>query len=175
MNATESRPLIVTLQMDQDTFQIFDKLRQQHFPPERNVVPAHVTLFHALPGEEEPAVSATLRRVCQETRPLTISFPGVRFFGHGVAIEVEGAGLLAVRRRLASVWQPWLSAQDRQPFRPHITVQNKVSPTEARALFEHLRPSWQPFAGRGEGLHLWRYLGGPWEPVQAFAFERDGA
>ena len=167
--------MIVTLQMDDDAFQVFDDLRRQHFPPGRNVVPAHLTLFHALPGEEKPAVAAILHSLCQETQPLTISFPDVRFFGRGVAIEVEGAGLRTVRRRLASAWQPWLNAQDRQPFRPHITIQNKVSPAQARALFERLRQTWQPFGGQGTGLRLWRYLGGPWELLEAFVFEQDAA
>lgn len=29
-----------------------------------------------------------------------------------------------------------------------------------------------PFTTQGIGLQLWRYVGGPWEHVQSFPFER---
>jgi hypothetical protein len=46
-------PLILTLEMDTHSFEILDALRKKHFPPERNVLDAHITLFHKLPGEQE--------------------------------------------------------------------------------------------------------------------------
>jgi 2'-5' RNA ligase len=168
-----SQPLILTLQLDQVAFATFDDLRRRHFPPERNLIPAHVTLFHALPGQEQPQIVLALRHVCQETPVLPLSFPGARFLGRGVAIEVQSPGLLALRQRLASEWTHWLGAQDRQGYRPHITIQNKVTAAEARRLFERLRATWQPFSGTGEGLLLWRYLGGPWELASHFPFQRS--
>ena len=53
-------PLIVTLLLEEAAQQRFDRLREQHFPPERNHLAAHVTLFHALPGEQLDAVRADL-------------------------------------------------------------------------------------------------------------------
>jgi hypothetical protein len=47
-----STSLILTLKLDQTTFERANTLRQQYFPPERNVVPAHVILFHQLPGDK---------------------------------------------------------------------------------------------------------------------------
>ena len=47
-------PLILTLALDDLSFARFDALRREHFPPTLNRIPAHVTLFHHLPGEEEP-------------------------------------------------------------------------------------------------------------------------
>lgn len=47
------QPLIVTLALDEQAQARFDALRSRHFPPDRNVLDAHVTLFHALPGEQE--------------------------------------------------------------------------------------------------------------------------
>src|SRR6476469_7699644 len=49
----DHRPLIVTLLLDDAAQQRFDALRTAHFPAERNHLAAHVTLFHALPGEQE--------------------------------------------------------------------------------------------------------------------------
>ena len=43
------RPLIVTAELPDDVLAWADGLRRAHFPPERNWLVAHVTLFHALP------------------------------------------------------------------------------------------------------------------------------
>ena len=51
-------PLILTLMLDAGTQAWLEALRRAHFPPGRNLVPAHVTLFHALPGAEGDAVLA---------------------------------------------------------------------------------------------------------------------
>ena len=53
-------PLLVTLAMDEPTFGRLDALRSLHFPPGRNLVPAHVSLFHHLPRDEEAAVRLSL-------------------------------------------------------------------------------------------------------------------
>jgi 2'-5' RNA ligase len=87
-----------------------------------------------------------------------------------VAYELSSPELLSLRKELAVWWGSWLGAQDRQGFRPHVTVQNKVSPEEARTLNEQLRASFSPFEVGGEGLSLWRYLGGPWEPTGRYSF-----
>lgn len=49
-------PLTVTAALDEGAFAWFDDLRQSHFPRHRNKVPAHLTLFHALPGKHERAM-----------------------------------------------------------------------------------------------------------------------
>ena len=51
-------PLIVTALLDEAAQQRFDRLRRSHFPPERNHLDAHLTLFHRLP--DAPAVVSTL-------------------------------------------------------------------------------------------------------------------
>ncbi len=148
----------------------FDRLREAHFPPERNYLRAHLTLFHKLPAEHEPEISEDLREVCGGHEPFTLTATGVRFLGRGVAYELLSPELLSIRKDLAVRWEPWLGAQDRQGFRPHVTVQNKVSPKEARELHESLQASFSPFEVRGEGLSLWRYLGGPWEHAGTYPF-----
>jgi 2'-5' RNA ligase len=167
---TPAPPLILTLALDARSFATLDALRARHFPPERNQVPTHLTLFHALPGDQLPDIREVLQELAARTRPLALSFPTLRFLGRGVAVGVDGGGLLRLREQLAHRWSDWLSAQDRQRFRPHVTIQNKARPTEARALHDSLVTSWRGFSGHGEALLLWRYLGGPWEPVGRFPF-----
>ena len=50
-------PLILTLAFDEATFARFDGLRRRHFPDALNLIPAHATLFHHLPGEEERGIA----------------------------------------------------------------------------------------------------------------------
>ncbi|UBF25683.1 2'-5' RNA ligase family protein [Kovacikia minuta CCNUW1] len=170
--ALQSPPLILTLKLDQSTFDYVDRLRQQHFPPERNFIPAHVTLFHALPGDQEIAISQTLETLCCQTAKVSLQLPTLRFLGRGVAIDVASPELVQLRQTLANSWSQWLSPQDQQGYRSHITIQNKVSSAEARQLYEQLKAEWQPIKGFGEGLLLWYYLGGPWELANEFSFQQ---
>ena len=163
-------PLILTLRLDAASFARLDALRQAHFPPARNHLSAHLTLFHALPGEHAEAVAANLAAACAGTAPVALRFGGLRSFGKGVAYAVESPALGRLRTFLVGNWHRWLTAQDRAGFRPHVTVQNKVEPPEARALFEQLQAGFAPWEGVGEGLLLWRYRGGPWEAEGEFPF-----
>jgi hypothetical protein len=164
-------PLILTLALDAASQAWLEALRQAHFPPERNLVPAHVTLFHALPGDAEAAVGALLRRQCAtmaEAVPVRLGPP--RLLGRGVALAVTAPEVAALRTRLATAWRDRLTRQDAQGWRPHATVQNKVSPEAARALHAALSATLPPREARAEGVLLWRYRGGPWEPAGCFPF-----
>ena len=163
-------PFIVTLKLDDASHAWLDALRQAHFPPERNFLQAHLTLFHKLPGEEAEAVDADLAAAAGARPPLPLTFDAPMFLGFGVAIHVESAPLAALQAELARRWRPWLNAQDRQGFRPHVTVQNKVPAEAARALQAELEAGWTPRTGTGVGLSLWRYLGGPWAHVADHLF-----
>ncbi|WP_233491212.1 2'-5' RNA ligase family protein [Blastococcus sp. TBT05-19] len=154
----------MTLLLEADAQARFDRLRAEHFPPERNHLAAHVTLFHALPGEQVDAVRADLAAAADRDA-FDVAVTGLRFLGRGVAYALESAELAAVRRGLAAGWEPWLTPQDRQRHAPHVTVQNKVDPAVARALHERLLAGFTPWTARARGLGLWRYLGGPWAPV----------
>lgn len=160
---TASLPLILTLKLDQETFEPLDRLRKQYFPSERNFLPAHITLFHALPAEEELLIYETLYAQCQQTPKWSLQLPDVRFLGRGVALNVDCPELVQLKKHLTEEWLIWLSAQDRQPYKPHVTIQNKVAPEAARELYHQLSQTWKPLKGFAEGLLLWRYLGGPWE------------
>jgi hypothetical protein len=162
--------LIVTLGLDAAAFARLDALRRAHFPPERNLIPAHLTLFHALPGSEEPAVALALAAEAAAMPPPDLLVAALRPLGRGVAFAVEGAELAALRGRLAARFAPWLGAQDRQGWRPHVTVQNKVAPETARATVAALAADFLPWPAHGQALLLWRYLGGPWEALGSFPF-----
>jgi 2'-5' RNA ligase len=165
-----SSPFILTLKLDQATFKQVNALRQQYFPPERNFIPAHVTLFHTLPGDREIAISQFLQTLCSQTSNIPLSLPSLRFLGKGVAIEIEAPELNELRQTLTKTWNDWLTPQDLQSYRPHITIQNKVVASEARQVYEQLKDTWQPLNGQGEGLLLWYYRGGPWELANEFSF-----
>jgi 2'-5' RNA ligase len=161
--------LVVTLLLDDGAQRRFDDLRTAHFPADRLVVGAHVTLFHALPGEQLAAVRAELARVA--ARPaFPVAVTGVRFLGRGVAFDLAAPELLALRSAVARAFDPWLTRQDRQRSRPHVTVQNKVDPQVARALHADLSASFVPESVPARGLGLWHYLGGPWAAEAEFPF-----
>jgi 2'-5' RNA ligase len=145
-------------------------LRRRHYPPERNVVPAHLTLFHSLPDEHRREIVATIDVVCRGHRPIRLSVTGLRLLGNGVAVAFSSAELVALRHELAREWAMWLTPQDSARIAPHVTIQNKVPPDAARALHRELNASFRLDQVRGEGLNLWRYLGGPWELVRRFKF-----
>jgi hypothetical protein len=167
----DTAPLILTLTLDADSQAFFDAQRRRYFPAKINYLSAHLTLFHALPGAEYDAIVADLTAAAAgQPGPLPLAVTGVKFMGRGVMYTLDNPALPALHRRLQWQWQPWLSPQDGQGLRPHITVQNKVDPAVARALHEELAAGFQPFEALGTGLALWAYKGGPWELRQQFTF-----
>ena len=165
-----SVPLILTLALHPGDQARFERLRTLHFPASRNLIPAHVTMFHNLPGAEIDAVRAVLAAEAAALAPFPVVAAGLRFLGRGVAYELRAPELTALRGRLARGWQDWLTPQDAQGYRPHVTIQNKATPEAARALRDALQAGFAPFTVRAEGLLLWRYLGGPWELAGTYAF-----
>jgi 2'-5' RNA ligase len=163
-------PFVLTLEMDGESFARFEELRRRHYPPERNLVPAHVTLFHQLPGDRAREMKALLSRVAAGQKPFEIEAREVKAMERGVAIFLRAPQLYALRDALAAEWEPWLSEQDRAGFRPHVTIQNNVSESEARRTQREVEAAWRPPRMRAIGLHLWRYRGGPWESVQVYRF-----
>jgi 2'-5' RNA ligase len=167
-----TEPLILTLALDGATFARLDGLRRRYFPPERNVVPAHLTLFHALPGENAAQIRRELAEICARQKAFGIEAVGLRSLGNGVAMAFSSAELVRLRQALAREWRDWLTAQDSAKIAPHVTIQNKVGADVARTTLRELEAEFRPFTARAEGLNLWRYLGGPWGPEKAFRFGR---
>jgi hypothetical protein len=58
---TDSAPLLLILILDDAAQERFDALWRVHFPADRNFLSAHVTAFHALPGDLLDEVAADVR------------------------------------------------------------------------------------------------------------------
>jgi hypothetical protein len=82
------QPLVLTALFDPPTRDWLERLRRSHFPPERNQVSAHLTLFHALPGSESSEIHRELETECLARARFAAAFLSWRFTGHGVAREV---------------------------------------------------------------------------------------
>ncbi len=162
-------PLILTLVLDDLTQGRFERERRQYFPAARNHIPAHVSLFQSLPGEELDAIAARLESLRGRPAP-PVEVTGVRTLGRGCAYELRSPALDGLRAELARGWAGWLGAQDRQGHRPHVTVQNKVSVETARDTLRRLQAGFAPWAAHGVAVTLWRYLGGPWEHLLTVPF-----
>jgi 2'-5' RNA ligase len=172
--AEEHRPLVLTLALDDETSARFDRERADLFPPGRTAVGAHVTLFHALPASLRRDVEEVLDRH-RRTRPFPVTVTEPFPLGRGVAYGLRSGALEELHRALQDRWRDRLTPQDRQRFRPHVTVQNKVGPEVARETLGRLRAAYVPVVATATGLELWRYDGGPWAPLGRYGFEGPGA
>ncbi|MVN91899.1 2'-5' RNA ligase family protein [Mucilaginibacter aquatilis] len=162
-------PLILTLMLDDASQQYFNQLRTAHFPPERNYLDAHLTLFHNLPAHEAQIVKdIEFAAINQTTMQLQIK--AVKSIGSGVAFDIECMQLKQLHNYLQQLWQPWLIPQDKQKLWPHITIQNKVTHDAAMLLKAQLENDFESFEATGTGLALFEYRGGPWEFVREFKF-----
>lgn len=168
--AGQGAPLILTALLPREMHAWATDLRNQHFPPERNYLEAHVTLFHALPALCEAEVTVLLKRIAAEFAPVEARLPGLMSLGRGTALKLESAGLLRLRDGIAEHLRGMLTAQDQHRPRLHITIQNKVSPAEAKALQVALEGTVVPRELAFRGLGLYRYMGGPWGHIRDFAF-----
>jgi 2'-5' RNA ligase len=173
MTVPDERPLVLTLRLDEATQDRFDRERADHFPPGRTAVGAHVTLFHALPGASRSDVEDALAG--QQRRPaFPVEVAEPYSLGRGVAYGLRSPELDALHRALQDRWRQHLTPQDRQRFRAHVTVQNKVTAEVARATLAQLRVAYRPTGATARGLDLWRYDGGPWTLLRRFDFTGGG-
>ncbi|AYD04751.1 2'-5' RNA ligase family protein [Neorhizobium sp. NCHU2750] len=161
-------PLILTARIAEEDLEPFDRLRQAHFPSDRNFLRAHLTMFHRLPGEYEARIVNALNLAAERMPASTAEVSGVRHLGAGVAYMIACPALEAIRGALKSAFVSWLGSQDMQTWRPHITIQNKVPRAKADELHRDLCARFQPWSILIAGLDLWAYLGGPWQHL-AFA------
>jgi len=132
-------------------------------------VPAHLTLFHHLPPGVEGELGRRLAAYAATPAPRA-EIGGIMDLGQGTALRVESEELEDIRYDLALALRGLLTPQDMAPWRPHVTIQNKVEPKEARGLQARLRAGFERRPLAIKGLALWRYLDGPWEPVKQFVF-----
>lgn len=158
MQESEKQPLILTLRLDNHSAAFFDDQRKHYFPPERNLLAAHLTLFHHLPDEPE-----TIENLMElTTASFKLKVTGLINLGAGVAYRIESSELITIRKKIQLQFADQLIPQDKQPFRPHITIMNKSTPEKARTLLSTLSENFQPFTISAIGIDLWTYMGGPW-------------
>lgn len=167
--SAEALPLIVSALFAGPDQSWLDGLRRAHFPPQRNQLPAHLTLFHHLPPSIEAEAKGRLGEMAREPAPMAEA-AGLMNLGQGVAIRIVSPGLEAMRAELAEAFSGLLVPQDSAGWRPHVTIQNKVASQEARALLRRLEGEFQARRVGVAGLALWRYRGGPWEAAGRYMF-----
>lgn len=165
-----SAPLIVTAELGAADLAWFDGLRRRHFPPERNQLAAHLTMFHAIPSMLEEELRHRLSALAKELPPPHAAIAGLMDLGGGVAFRIVSDELDAVRAELVDAFRGSLTQQDAYGWRPHVTVQNKVPVKEARALFAEMERSFAPRPLAVAGLAYHHYENGPWRLGQRYAF-----
>jgi hypothetical protein len=163
-------PLIVTAELPGDLQAWAERLRQAHYPAERNQVAAHVTLFRALPPSCEAELREALATLARDHPPLAARLDGPISLGRGTAIAIVSPPMQALRAELAERFRALLTPQDLAEPRFHVTLQNKVPEAEARALQRELVRTFQPRDFRFAGLALHRYRDGPWAFVKRWSF-----
>ncbi len=164
------QPFIVTAELPPVLLAWADGLRAKHFPPERNHLIAHVTLFHAFAPSLSAELRAELARLAKENAAPKATLTGLMNLGRGTALSIHSPAMLALRQDLAERFHGSLTAQDSHTPRLHITIQNKVTSEAARALQAELEAGLSPrkFAFTGLGLHL--YQNPQWERVNVWNF-----
>ncbi|WP_226016982.1 2'-5' RNA ligase family protein [Novosphingobium sp. FKTRR1] len=169
-----SAPLIVTATLPAALQGRAEGLRRAHFPPERNHLSAHVTLFHALPGFVFEEARQVLADLCRTRAAPAAQLDGLMDLGGGTALRIRSEAMLDLRADIADRFHGLLTAQDQARPRLHVTVQNKVTRAEAKALQAELATqSWDaPFSFAGLALH--HYRGGPWEAAGTWSFRGRG-
>lgn len=155
---TSSAPFIVTAELPEDIFAWSNGLRAEHFPPERNWLKAHVTLFHSFAPSLRDELPRFLARMAGEFAPPRAQINGLMDLGQGTALAIRSSQMLAVRDMIAEHFWDMLTKQDQGGKQLHITIQNKVDRKAATALQQQLAPRLAPrdFAFTGLGLHIYR-------------------
>ena len=168
-------PLILTLELDPLNQSRFERERRLHYPAKLNRIPAHISLFHALPGEHLVEIKALLDKKVSQTPAFNLNIHDLKRLGKGVAYACDSPILSALHKELSAPWGEWLIPQDRQPYRPHIVIQNKTTPEQADALYDRLAKTFRPSTVQAASLLLWHYRGGPWSQAARFPFPQSRA
>jgi hypothetical protein len=163
-------PIIVTAILGDADFAFFDALRRAHFPPARNQLSAHLTMFHHLPPSLAGELADRLRGATRGVPPPAARVAGLLNLGGGVAYRIDSPGLATIRGELADAFAGLLTPQDAAGWRAHVTVQNKVPTAVARETHAELAKGFAPRPLTLAGLASYHYRGGPWEPIGRYRF-----
>jgi hypothetical protein len=169
--STPAAPVIVAADFGPADFAWLDRLRREHFPAERNQLPAHLMLFHHLPPSLLPELDTRLKVETRALRRPEASIGEAMLLGRGVALRVRCRALEVLREGLVDAFTGMLTPQDAAGWRPHVTIQNKVEPAEAKALHRRMAVEYgdtRPLTLTGVATYFYR--GGPWEPIARYRF-----
>lgn len=139
-NAADQASYVLTLLTDPAHNHSMNSLRKTYFPPKLNKIPAHITLFHALPGSKlESDVLPVIEQMVSRTPLYRIRAINPIRLSHGVGIKVaddidhandgqRGRNMTRIiHAEFRKKWGTWLSEQDSTPPRFHYTVMNKIN------------------------------------------------
>lgn len=162
-------PLIVTADFSAADFCWLEGLRRAHYPAEQNRVPVHLTMFQGLPPS---AVEEVKQQLTYQSAgpPPRATIAGLMSLSTGVALRIVSDELDAIREAVADHFHGLLCAPDAAGWRPHITIQNKVPPRQAKSLLDELQRDFRPRPLGIAGLSVHRYRGGPWETLASYKF-----
>lgn len=163
-------PLLITAELPGDVLAWADHLRRTHYPPERNRLKAHVTLFHALPPSAEGEVRRLLAELAAGNSPPEARTTGIFDLGTGTAFDLRSEALEAIHAEMAERFHGLLGWQDDRKLRLHVTVQNKVERAAARALQAELEREFSPRRFRFKGLGLYAWEEGLWREIAEYSF-----
>ena len=161
-------------------------LRKKYYAPYLNRLPAHLTLFHALPKSKlEDSVIPTMTSVAAKTSPYLIHAAKATRMPRGVLVHAHHISPVNWTRNIhcemRTAWWEFLSKQDRGKVQLHWTVMNKEqdqakvgkAATEIEAMLKEKAArleTWGELQGSVEGLVLWRYDNGEWKEPRKFWF-----
>lgn len=161
--------LLLTITPEPALQDIFEQQRQRYYPKKHNRVPAHIIFFHQLPELHLETIMNYCQAIARETSVIPVTVTGLMSLGRGVAFELRFDKTIFFQ--LKNQFEPWLIPQDQQTFKPHVTIQNKVNPEQAKTLLTSLQSTFTPFSGMLVSLSLWYYREGLWEHHQDFIFQ----
>lgn len=162
-------PLLVTAELPSDVLAWADALRREHYPPERNRLRAHVTLFHALPPSVEDELVELLSGLAKESPP-DARITGLMKLADGTALAIESPRMTELHGIIADRLHGLLVKQDHRPLRLHITIQNKVDSVAARKLQSELAPVLERRNFRFSGLGIYAWRDGLWNHKRTISF-----
>lgn len=163
-------PFILTAALPQNIQGWAEALRKEHYPSHRNHLHAHVTMFHSFAPSLLEELKDFIPTITREFAPPHATINGLLDLGTGTAISLQSEALLELRALIAGHFHGSLTAQDLYEPRPHITIQNKVTKREARALQAELGPTIELRIFEFPALELHLYKQGPWDLVKRSAF-----
>ena len=163
--------LIVDFLLSEHERRPLSALRARYFSKTR-LKTAHITVFHNLPDLHEAAIRMSLTAVADNQQgSIAVAACGLYSLGRGWALRLNSPELKSIQLSLQSQFKPWLQPQDLQPYRPHITLANKLERQQQPAIRQALAAEPLPTTLQVLGLGLHRYMDGEWDLLDTFGFE----